>query len=83
MLVWMYMCYTDRERFSVSVRVWDEQCSQWLCLSRADTRRISGKAMEPEVCMCVFLTGHKRRCNLVNFYHVAVLGKKNGLAHVY
>lgn len=25
----------------------------------------------------------KRRCNVVNFYHVAVLGKKNGLAHVY
>lgn len=36
-----------------------------------------------EVCTCVFLTGHKRRCNLVNFYHVAVLGKKNGLAQFY
>lgn len=60
MLVWMYMCYTDRERFSVSVRVWDERCSQWLCLSRADTRRISGKGMDTGVCMCVFLTGRKR-----------------------
>lgn len=54
------MCYTDRERFSVSVRVWDELCSRWLCLSRADTRRISGTGMDAEVCMCVFLTGTQK-----------------------